>query len=61
MNLQCSVKNVAEALNTIKDHVHDELLSVHGGTGWKIKSTHTEILRKEMLDKDLQLESFITQ
>lgn len=35
--------------------VCEELLSVHGVTGWKIKSTHTEILKKEMSGKNLQL------
>lgn len=55
MNLQCSVKNIIEALNTVNDCVHVELLSVHGVTGWKIESTHTEILKKEMSGKDLQL------
>lgn len=33
----------------------DDLLSVHGVTRWKIKSTHTEILKKEIEGKDLQL------
>lgn len=46
MNLQCSVKNITEAFNIVSDHVHDELLSVRGVTGWKIKSIHAEILKK---------------
>lgn len=49
------MKNITEALNTVNDRVHDELLSVHGVTGWKIKSIHIEILKKEMSGKDLQL------
>lgn len=55
MNLRCSVKNIREALNKVNDRVCAELLSVHGVTGRKIKSTHTEILKKEILGKDLQL------
>lgn len=42
-----------EALNTVNYHIHDELLSVHGVTGWKIESTYTEILKKEIPGKDL--------
>lgn len=52
---QRSVKNIREALKKVNDHVCDELLSVHGVTGRKIKSTHTEILKKKILGKDLQL------
>lgn len=55
MNLRCSVKNIREALNKVNYCVCDELLSVHGVTGRKIKSTHAEILKKEILGKDLQL------
>lgn len=49
------MKNIREALNKVNDRVCAELLSVHGVTGRKIKSTHTEILKKEILGKDLQL------
>lgn len=47
-NHQCSAKNITEETNTINYLVSDELLSVHDISRWKIQSTHTEILKKEM-------------
>lgn len=59
-NHQRSVKNITEELDTINYLVSDELLGVHDIRRWKIKSTHTKILKKEMESKDVQSVSFIT-
>lgn len=54
------VKNITEELDTINYLVSDELLGVHDIRRWKIKNTHTKILKKEMESKDVQSRSFIT-
>ena len=52
-NHQCSVKNITGEHDTINYLVSEELLGVHGVRRWKMKSTHTEILKKEMKGEDL--------